>query len=313
MTGSKHIRWAFNLANWQPKDPEQIRRAFARIQSEEIDRLMKFVFLDDLKASLVGRLMIRSFVAKATGERNSAIRIERDERGKPYYAAPNHKLDFNVSHQGGYTVLAGYWMARDNTTSSINHQSEGTNNRTPVRLGIDVMKMEYTGGKRIEEFFRLMDRNFTASEWSYIKSGSSRTDQIGRFMRVWCLKESYVKNVGVGITVDLRQIDFVISRPLDRDPRNTVCLSTKVKLNGCTDAEDDWHFEETLLDDEHCVAVAINGPPTVADPHGVSNCTERRFQFIDIKWLIDGLDPVTSEKGIKEDLCIQVLQKDEKR
>lgn len=264
----------------------------ARIQSEEIERLIKFMFLDDLKASLVGRLLIRNFVARTTGHSNAKIRIERDERGKPYFVSPeNHKLDFNVSHQGGYAVLAGWSHAK------------GDNIDENIRLGIDVMRMEYAGGKSLQEFFRLMDRNFTVEEWRYIKSGKDRGDLIGRFMRVWCLKESYVKTLGVGITVDLRKINFHVSSPLADTP-NVLNVSTKVSLNGRTEAEDNWHFEETLLDDEHCVAVAVEGP-------SVEVCREG-FQFIDIEWLIENIDPLTSEAEIKEELCTQVLQKDKK-
>lgn len=298
MTGSGgQTRWAFRLAQWQP-NKEQIRQAFARIQSEEIQRLLKFMFLDDLKASLVGRLLIRNFVARATGQANAGIRIERDERGKPYFAgSENHKLDFNVSHQGGYAVLAGW-------SRGVARQSKGddTDDKN-IRLGIDVMRMEYAGGKSLQEFFRLMDRNFTAEEWRYIKSGKDRGDLIGRFMRVWCLKESYVKTLGVGITVDLRKIHFHICSPL-ADTTNELTVSTRVSLNGRTDTEDNWHFEETRLDDEHCVAVAVKGSSVEVRSEG--------FQFIDIEWLIENIDPLTNEAEIKEELCTQVLQKDKK-
>lgn len=294
MTGGTHIRWAFRLANWQP-DKAQIRRSFARIQRDEIDRLMKFVFLDDLKASLVGRLLIRNFVSIATGEANSRISLGRDARGKPFYCSPTgkHKLDFNVSHQGGYAVLAGWWTT-DREATAV------------TRLGVDVMKMEYTGGKPIHEFFRLMDRNFTSEEWRYIKSTNISGEAIRRFMRVWCLKESYVKTLGVGITVDLRQINFIVKSELSVTP-NEVTVSTGVALNGRTTAEDNWHFEETLLDEDHCVAVAIEGPRG----DEFKACSDG-FRSIDIEWLLDNIDQLTNEADIGEELCAQVLQKEVK-
>lgn len=285
-----HIRWAFRLAKWQPSK-EQIRQAFARIQSEEIDRLMKFVFLDDLKASLVGRLMIRKFVTNATGLSNPEILIQRDERGKPFYVprGQGHRLDFNVSHQGGFSVLAGF-------------KGEGN-----VRLGVDVMKMEYTGGKSVAEFFRLMDRNFTEEEWRFIKSGKDRKELISRFMRVWCLKESYVKTLGVGITVDLRKINFKISTSLVDTP-NSLISSTKVALNGQSEVEQHWRFEETLLDYEHCVAVAVNQER----PEEEEEVQGEGFRFIDFEWLIENVDPLRDEAEIGEELCTRVLAKDAK-
>lgn len=258
---------------------------------------MRFMFLDDLKASLIGRLMIRNFVAEATGLTNSNIRIERDERGRPYFPG-DHKLDFNVSHQGGYAVLAGWW-----TTSPSDDC---------LRLGVDVMRMEYSGGKSVQEFFRLMDRNFTVAEWRYIKSGRDREDLIGRFMRVWCLKESYVKSIGVGITVDLRQIDFAVTTPLAA-ASNQLCRTTRVRLNGRAEPEDNWHFDETRLDEEHCVAVAIEWPSKSASLLQRSREEEEEgFRPINIEWLIENTDPLRREEDISEDLCCQVLRKDVK-
>lgn len=295
--GGTHVRWAFRLAGWNPVSKDQIRKAFARIQSEEVERLMKFMFLDDLKASLVGRLLIRNFLVGATGLANPSIVVQRDGRGKPYFPG-DHNLDFNVSHQGGFAVLAGWY---DGTTKAKGDQKR-------LRVGIDVMKMEYTGGKSIPEFFRLMDRNFTAGEWRYIKGGGSRQELISRFMRVWCLKESYVKNVGVGITVDLRLIDFLVTTPLSKVVNELNC-TTRVRLSNRDEADDNWHFEETRLDEEdHCVAVSVNVPPSGVAYKESGEC----FRFIDIQWLIDNIDPLRDEAEISEDLCSQVLRKDVK-
>ena len=275
------VRWAFRLSQWQCVTVEQIRRAFARIQPEEVDRLMKFMFLDDLKASLVGRLMIRNFVASAMQRKNASIHIARDERGKPYF----ENLSFNVSHQGNFSVLAG-------------------STRTTGRLGVDVMKMEYTGGKSLQEFFRLMDRNFTDNEWKFIKGGRGHQDLIGRFMRVWCLKESYVKALGVGITVNLREIDLHIDSPITT--KETI-FSTKLRLLGREGPEEDWQFEETLLDAEHCVAVAVEKPGSTAN-------TDKGFWLIEnIDWLLDNIDPLRKEEDVEEELCYQVLKKETKK
>lgn len=297
MSGT-HVRWAVKLSEWQPVTKQQIRQAFARIQPEEIERLMKFVFLDDLKASLIGRLMIRNFVTTATGKNNAAIRIQRDARGKPYYLGEGggvQQLDFNVSHQSGFTVLAGWW-------STVPH--------CPLKLGVDVMKMEYLGGKSVQEYFRLMNRQFTTSEWKYINLGRGDADKIARFMRVWCLKESYVKNVGVGITVDLKAIDFQIKSPLEKTENKTKTTTT-VKLNGNSEEETNWHFEETKLDDEHCVAVAIQTPP--AGKGSAYSPFEDGFRFIDIHRLIENIEPMRKEEEIAEELCERVVKKEAKR
>lgn len=234
MTAFK-VRWCFNFMQWNPSK-EEILKASCGIQSEEKERLDKFVFKEDFKSSLIGRLMMRKFVNEALNVPYNEIIFIRDDKGKPVLKLPNGnypQISFNVSHHGSYTVLAG-------------DVESGT-------LGVDVMKLEYSGGKSLSEFFRIMTRHFADSEWHTIKSCSSEKAQIAMFCRHWSLKESYVKAVGVGITINLQDIRFKI---------NTPCLSKDNVINDTElfvkNAKQGWQFQETLLDDEHCVSVAIN-------------------------------------------------------
>ena len=183
-------RWAFNFSKWEPTEKELLL-ATSCIQVEEKARLAKFVFRKDFKASLVGRLLMRKFVSKYTGISYNKVNFRRDCREKPFYETTDtaaQTVSFNVSHQGSYAVLAG-------EVEKIN-------------IGVDVMKLEYSGGKKTEDFFRLMDSQFTDNEWKTIKGPlwSSDYDKISRFYRHWALKESYVKAIGVGITMDLKKI-----------------------------------------------------------------------------------------------------------
>ena len=67
-----------------------------------------------------------------------------------------------------------------------------------------------------------------------------------------CLKESYVKALGVGIGFNLQRIDFRIYSELERGHYTT---DTRVYVDDV--ALEQWRFEETLLDDRHCVATAL--------------------------------------------------------
>nr|CAD7425132.1 unnamed protein product [Timema monikensis] len=175
--------------------------------------------------------------ARLNGLPYSEINFDRDVNGRPRLVCDNSKrelansLHFNVSHHGDYAVLAG----------------EVGN----VQLGIDVMKIEYTGGKSLSEFFRLMTRHFSMQEWNTIRGvhGTSESKQLVMFIRHWCLKESYVKALGVGITVDLRNISFKVKTPMLTCGAMT--CDTQIYVNG--KRLDGWLFEETLLDKDHCV------------------------------------------------------------
>ncbi|PSN48821.1 L-aminoadipate-semialdehyde dehydrogenase-phosphopantetheinyl transferase [Blattella germanica] len=236
------IRWAFNFGSWHPTE-SQFQLASSCIQLEEKNRINKFVFKKDAKASLIGRLLMRKYVNENSTLPYNEIKFERDEKGKPFLLETSKEselpvLNFNVSHQGKYTVLAG----------------EIGNN---IKLGVDVMKLEYTGGKSLSEFFRIMTRNFSSQEWATIRgtNESSDVDKLAMFCRHWCLKESYVKAVGTGITVDLQRISFKVNSP--KLEMGHIVTDTELYVNGRH--LKDWNFEESLIDEEHCVAVAITG------------------------------------------------------
>ncbi|KAK9299062.1 hypothetical protein QLX08_007807 [Tetragonisca angustula] len=253
------IRWAFNWKEWNPSEKD-FTYAISCVQLEEKERLSRFVFRKDVRASLVGRLMMRKFVNDYGHIPYSGILFARDTNNKPILKNISLNLSFNVSHQGNYTVLAG-------ETKNMN-------------LGIDVMKLEYTGGKQLPEFFRIMNRNFSPSEWKEIKIFPNELDQISMFCRHWALKESYVKAIGRGITIDLESISFKTNSKL---VENSITTDTALYIN---DVKQNWLFEETLLNPQHCVAVALqeNGI--------VPNSQKRTFEIIDSTTLLANTTPL---------------------
>ncbi|KAF2896343.1 hypothetical protein ILUMI_09850 [Ignelater luminosus] len=254
---NKSIRWIFNFSKWMPSESD-ILLATACIQSEEKDRLAKFVFNKDFKSSLVGRLMMRKFINQITSTPYNEIKFGRDDKGKPILINPapdkTIKLAFNVSHHGNYVVLAG------EVGNSL--------------LGVDVMKLEYSGTKSLSEYFRIMKRPFADMEWAEIKGSGSEKEQIAMFCRHWCLKESYVKAIGVGITINLQDICFKINTPVlkkDSLVADTELFVSNIKQN--------WRFEESLIDNEHCVAVALCNDENLDEEN---NIIFKELQFSDI-------------------------------
>ncbi|KAG5328065.1 ADPPT transferase, partial [Acromyrmex charruanus] len=228
---SSAIRWAFNWKEWNPSERE-FEHATSCIQSDEKERLRKFIFRKDIRASLVGRLLMRKFVNEYAGLPYNTITFVRDEHNRPVLKDNSTIIKFNVSHQGSYTVLAG----------------EVRN----VKIGVDVMTLDYKENKNVTNFFRLMSKHFSTAEWEEIKgSGKSEAEQMAMFYRHWALKESYVKALGVGIFVNLGSLDFRTNSELSEDliTTDTVLYVKGIKQN--------WLFEETLLDSRHCVAIAL--------------------------------------------------------
>ncbi|KAK4300981.1 hypothetical protein Pmani_026853 [Petrolisthes manimaculis] len=228
------IRWAFNTRLWAPNKGDWMT-ALSLIQPEEKERISKFVFRKDAKSSIAGRLMLRKFASEVLGLPWSDIKFGRTDKGRPFLVnslPENPDVDFNVSHQGSWAVLAA--------------------NCGGSKIGVDVMELEYSGGKNIPEFFHTMRRQFTSEEWSHIYSFPTESTQLASFYRHWCLKEGVVKALGFGIGFELQRVSFQLTT--QELSTKIITLDTQVKIDGILDNR--WQFEETLLDPSHSVAVA---------------------------------------------------------
>ncbi|XP_073984271.1 L-aminoadipate-semialdehyde dehydrogenase-phosphopantetheinyl transferase [Rhodnius prolixus] len=275
----KSVRWVFDCASWKPTYSDLLF-ATSCIQHEEKERIDKFVFQKDVKSSLIGRLMMRKYISEVTNKTWNDIMIFRDINGKPYYKHNDLQLNFNISHQGRFTVLAG----------EIGE----------VELGVDIMKREYTGGKKVEDFFRIMGRSFANEEWQAIRESPIEKKQINNFFRFWCLKESYVKATGTGITVDLQKIRFKLNSETIENNKfvdDTVVFVDSVKQNN-------WIFQETLLLEDHCTAVALLFKNN-SDKNKLF--LQEKFTFVNFKELMENASVILNEDRL---FCDNFFKKD---
>lgn len=265
------IRWCFNTKRWTPRKEDFIQ-AMARIQPEERERANSFVFKKDAKPALIGRLMMRYCLCKTLGLQNGDLVLDRTPKGKPIIGDATWRLlrsrdaktesnqkdansknqkdasvpvfDFNISHQGDYVALAF---------------------ETCPKVGIDTMQIVHEGSE-LSVFFDRMKRQFSPSEWSFILGkeslpssisqddcGDRSSERLFRFMRLWSLKESYVKAEGFGITVDLQSTTFTC--PTTSLSASHSVSDTLLQVNG--QSLSGWQFQESLLDPDHCVSVAL--------------------------------------------------------
>ncbi|XP_032401238.1 L-aminoadipate-semialdehyde dehydrogenase-phosphopantetheinyl transferase isoform X1 [Xiphophorus hellerii] len=267
------VRWGFRCGSWTPSRSEWLFAARC-VQQEEKDRIGQFVFAKDAKSAMAGRLLLRKFVCEVMGIPWSQIRLNRSPRGKPYLAAPlqvttgsDPTWSFNISHQGDYAVLAA---------------------QQGMQVGVDVMKTTLPGSNSIPEFFRIMTRQFTAHEWSTIQSAGSERQQLAAFYRHWTLKESFIKAIGTGLGFNLQRAEFHLSPELLTQGK--VLRQTKMHLD--EEPEDLWIFEESLLDVDHHVAVAL-GP---ADEAGSAPLPPPAvFTLLSFGELIASASPLTEE------------------
>ncbi|XP_019741430.1 L-aminoadipate-semialdehyde dehydrogenase-phosphopantetheinyl transferase isoform X1 [Hippocampus comes] len=269
------IRWAFRCGSWTPARADWLLAARC-VQPEEKDRIGKFVFAKDAKSAMAGRLLLRRFVCERMNIPWAHIRLKRSPRGKPYLAAPlqvspdsgaePQTWSFNISHQGDYAVLAA---------------------EKGVQVGVDIMKTVMPGSNTVPEFFRVMTRQFTPYEWRVIKSADSEQHQLAMFYRHWALKESFLKAIGTGLGFNLQRLEFHLSSEALTQAR--VLCQTRMHLD--EEAEESWLFQESLLDADHHVAVALGhstNPPSSLPP-------PTAFTLLTFPDLIASASPLTEE------------------
>lgn len=255
-----NTRWAFDVSTWTPTE-EQIFTISSFIQPEEKQRISKFVFMKDAKSSLVGRLLIRKYLCSITNIPYNCISIGRDELGKPYLLdCGNSTVEFNVSHQADFVVLAG---------------------NTKQKVGVDIMKNEPLVNKNITEFFRLMRKQLSNTEWKKIENYKTDSEKLACFYRIWCLKESFLKNTGKGVaSFPLENLSFSIQ---DELKLGKITTSTKLYMNNIIK---NYVFEETMLNESYIIAVALEN----------SDSYERedvQFEFLKIDDILNGGKPLS--------------------
>ena len=231
------------------------------IQPEERQRIRKFRYRKDAKASIVGRLLMRFWASKTFNVGSNNLEFTRTEKGRPSLKnlvkqQPDY-WDFNVSHAGNYTVFVA-----EKSIDSI---------------GVDVMSLQDKRFERSDEkildFFRIMTKQFTESEWKQIKSFSSEKQSLeaslATFFRFWTLKESFVKADGDGLAWDLQRLSFeVFKNSFQKDnyspKNNNVICDSELSIDG--QLVKNWHFQESMLDPDHWVSTAFkNSPFTISD------------------------------------------------
>ncbi|QUG94795.1 MULTISPECIES: 4'-phosphopantetheinyl transferase family protein [Bacillus cereus group] len=155
----------------------QFDNLLALLSLEKQDKIKQYAFRMDALRSLVADLLSRYLIGIALQIKNEQIQFEVNKYGKPFVKeAP--ELHFNVSHSGNWVVCA------------IDTQP----------IGIDVEQMNYIDVEIAEHFF-------SKKEQQDLKKVSHQEQQ-SYFFDLWCLKESYIKMVGKGLSIPLDSFTF---------------------------------------------------------------------------------------------------------
>ncbi len=129
-------------------------------------------FEDDQTRSILGELLIRYGICQNSVLKNSDINFIKNEYGKPFL---NNVADvyFSLSHSEEY-VLCGI---------------------SDKELGVDIEKINEIELDIAEDFFHHREYKVILKQLE--------EQRLQYFYRIWCLKESYLKYIGTGLSTPL--------------------------------------------------------------------------------------------------------------
>ncbi|HEX2940144.1 MAG TPA: 4'-phosphopantetheinyl transferase superfamily protein, partial [Rhodopila sp.] len=96
------------------------------------------------------------------------------------------------------------------------------------------------------------DRYFRPEEVAWLGS-LPEPQRVGGFLRLWTLKEAFIKATGEGLARDLASFWFAMGPPRIRF------------AGGGTEAAADWHFQQQVIGGRFIAALGVHAPGAAPD------------------------------------------------
>jgi 4'-phosphopantetheinyl transferase len=191
------------------------------LDAAERERAARFVFARHRVLFIAAHALLRAALARLGGQPPAAWSFVADAHGKPsaYLGSRPAPLSFNLSHTEGMAGVAA--IARPDWA-----------------LGFDLEAIDRTVDLAVA------DRFFGRQEVAWLDALSENLRPSG-FLRLWTLKESFIKATGKGLTQDLASFWF--------DP-----MPPRIHfMPQLMEREADWRFEQRLLEGGFLAALGL--------------------------------------------------------
>lgn len=161
--------------------------------------------------------LTRALLSAVTGEAPSVFRYEAGARGKPSAFVGGRPLGihFNLSHTAGLVAVAA---------------------SPRLEIGVDVEAVD----RGVD--LRVADRYFFGAEGDWL-AGLAPERRTEGFLRLWTLKEAYIKATGRGMSQPLHEFWFDVDPPAVRF------------TDAIADDETSWQFHQWLIGERFLAAV----------------------------------------------------------
>lgn len=190
---------------WRAEPPECRATDLELLDGLERDRAARFAHPRDRALFASAHALLRRALGAKLGAPPRDLRFGAERRGKPLLEFPaGDGVAFNLSHTRGASMTAL---------------------GTVTELGVDV-----ESGASLRDPLELAPSVFHAAELSWLRAGVDAADLRARFLRLWTLKEAYLKARGWGlgggpgtwklteIRIDPEALTLRVDTAVDPDP-----------------------------------------------------------------------------------------------
>ncbi|MBE5926001.1 MAG: 4'-phosphopantetheinyl transferase superfamily protein [Lachnospiraceae bacterium] len=161
--------YVYDISSLRMEDMHKYYDILPKWRRDKIDKCSK----DEDKLRSLGAGLVLAYALNEQGIKLDDCKISFSKNDKPYIQGIDD-IHFNISHSGDRVVVG------------VSKQP----------LGIDIQQVRPVN-------LRLADRHFTGKEDEYINN------EVEKFHEIWCLKESYLKCIGIGLTIPLKDIEII--------------------------------------------------------------------------------------------------------
>jgi 4'-phosphopantetheinyl transferase len=218
--GEVHV-WLTSLG-WLSGQAEALAQILSDDERQKADR---FHFPADRQCHIIGRALVRIFLAHLLERQPADFRFRYNEFGKPYLADnPDERdLHFNISHSGDFIAIA---LAA----------------RRHIGIDVECIREDLALEQLVLRFFSPREQ----ADWGTLPAHQKRD----AFFRCWTRKEAYIKARGMGLSMPLHQFDVSL-----RPGEPPMLLATRPDPAERTR----WVIQDLCFGPLHMAAVAVEG------------------------------------------------------
>ncbi len=188
-----NIKTSIYIANVKPlSDDDLFDIAYNVVTNDRKNKVDNFHFKKDKVLSLASELLLL-YSLRNIGYDTDNIEFIYEKNGKPYLKNSND-IYYNISHSGEYVMCA------------VSSREVGCD----IEIISDIN-------------LNIANRFFSDEEFNLINSKSNLNEKKDIFFKLWTLKESFIKNTGLGMTLPLKS--FAVN------PENNITVRQDINEN----------------------------------------------------------------------------------